>query len=476
MAYALIVTPDELKSTTVLHDVIDYLVSNINIASEASDMRTSSAHISEYLIALARLVINDNVAQYIISKCKINATIDGFIFFQELFLKYNDLTADDLYLKYLSRIALFNIFSSFSYQTIAQPILASNKKFVEIVKKASHYQNEQDVVIHPSLLQHLSSIKQAAEAILINLDLYQDEDTTSTLVRSKTAHPHVMISYSHKDIAFCRDLVRALKSHAINVWVDEDGHCRSDDCWEEIARAIKYASFILVIVSPSYCQSPSCRKEATYADKRKQPLIALYPNSDKYEPDEWLDIRLTGTYVRFGGNGKKSFDDCIVRLLEYIQPQDGASVKANVPEQTSSLLPPPEHSHHMPVSNAKPIDILSSVPTESLTKTKSSIHDWTKQDVETWFLIERQLLPELYQMYSFVDGDSLFEYAKYFLQEHEHDAKQQYEKLQKRLRDQSGVELYDNNYTDFVCSMKKLLLAYKTTKTMQKGSSACLIV
>jgi flagellin-specific chaperone FliS len=44
MAYALIVTLDESKSATVLHDVIDYLTENINIASHSSDMRTFMAH------------------------------------------------------------------------------------------------------------------------------------------------------------------------------------------------------------------------------------------------------------------------------------------------------------------------------------------------------------------------------------------------------------------------------------------------
>ncbi|CAF5112083.1 unnamed protein product [Rotaria sp. Silwood1] len=482
MAYALIVTPDQLKSTTVLHDVIDYLIQNVNTASRSSNMRTYMAHISEYLVALARLVVNDNVAQYIINTCKINTTTDGLTFFNELFQKYNDLTANDLYLKHLSRIALFNIFCSFSYQAAAQKNLASDKKFLEIIKNASHYNNEQNIVIQPCLLQHLSSIKQAAEAILINLDLYKDEDAVQTGVSSKTAHPHIMISYSHKDIIFCRDLVRALKSNSIDLWVDEDGHCRSDDCWEEIAVAIKYASLVMVIVSPYYCQSVSCRKEATYADKRKKTLIALYPNDDKYEPDEWLDIRLTGLHVRFSRSGKKSFDDCISRLLGYIQSNEGNVINSIVPKNVSTMQPTTSHQpYDVPIIKTQPIEIVCSVAPQSVTITKSSIHDWTKQDVQTWFLIERNLLPQLHTLYSFVDGDSLLEYAKHFIQEYDQDAKKHYEKLHKRLHNEFDIEFYDNNYTDLVCSMKKLLLTYdqprlSMTKTKKQRSSLCLIL
>jgi hypothetical protein len=122
-------------------------------------------------------------------------------------LKYNDLTANDLYLKHLSRIALFNIFCSFSFQSTAKKRLASDKKFIEIIKNASYYNNEQDVIIQPSLLHHLSLIKQAAEAILINLDLYKDADIIQIGTSSKTTHPRLMISCSHKDITFCHELV-----------------------------------------------------------------------------------------------------------------------------------------------------------------------------------------------------------------------------------------------------------------------------
>jgi hypothetical protein len=476
MAYALIVTPDQLKSAIILHDVIDYLIKNINTASCSSNMRTDSAHISEYLVALARLIVNDSVAQYIIDMCKINKTTDGLTFFNGLFQKYNELKSNDLYLKHLSRIALFNIFCSFSFQAAAQKSLASDKKFIEIIKNASHYNNEQDVVIQPCLLQHLSTAKQAAEAILINLDLYKEEDTLQIGASAKTMHHRIMISYSHKDKTFCRNLVRALKSNSIDPWVDEDGHCHSDDCWEEIAIAIKYASIVLVIVSPDYCQSVSCRKEATYADKRKKTLIALYPDDNKYEPDEWLDIRLTGTYVRFGENGKKSFDECISRLLEYIRPKEGEIIDSIVLKTATSKQP-----NDMQNTKIQSIEIVPSAASQSVNITKLSIHDWTKHDVQTWFLIERNLLPQLYKLYSFVDGDSLLEYAKHFIKEYEQDTKQQYEKLYKRLHDEFNIEFHDNNYTDLVSSMKKLLLTYdqqslSITKTKKQKSSLCLIL
>jgi hypothetical protein len=164
-------------------------------------------------------------------------------------------------------------------------------------------------------------------------------------------------------------------------------------------------------------------------------------------------------------------------------PKEGDVINSIVPKTIPAILPTttPKQPYDVSIIKTQPTEIMTPTTPQSVIITKSSIHDWTKHDVQTWFLIERNLLPELYKLYSFVDGDSLLEYAKHFIQEYEQDAKQQYDKLQTRLRNEFDIEFYDNNYTDLVCSMKKLLLTYdqqllSVTKTKNQKSSFCLIL
>ena len=87
-------------------------------------------------------------------------------------------------------------------------------------------------------------------------------------MKNLNKQPLVMISYSHSDSTFCRELVEHLSAH-VPVWVDyKQAHhdiAHSDDLWEEIARAMEMATVIVLIVSKEYYDSKSCRQELSYA-------------------------------------------------------------------------------------------------------------------------------------------------------------------------------------------------------------------
>ncbi len=135
-------------------------------------------------------------------------------------------------------------------------------------------------------------------------------------------------------------------------------------------------------------------------------------------------------------------------------------INSIIPKTVSPSLPTATSKQPNDIQNIKTqsIEIVPPAASQFVNIKKSSIHDWTKDEIQTWFLIERNLLPQLYKLYAFVDGDSLLEYAKHFIEEYEKDTKQQYDNLYKRLHNQFDIAFYDNNYTDLVCSMKKLLL------------------
>ncbi|CAF1251700.1 unnamed protein product, partial [Didymodactylos carnosus] len=189
----------------------------------------------------------------------------------------------------------------------------------------------------------------------------------------------------------------------------------------------------------------TCRKEATYADKRQKQINAIYVDDD-YEAEEWLDIRLTGTYIRFG---KKLFDDAVSRLLNYI-PKSNESLIALVPQIIQH-----EVTSQSPIVQ-QPSEQKEQQSTTSLMN--KPVQNWTKQDIDAWFN-EHHLLPQLYSLYSFEDGAELYEYATAF-NDNILDAKNKklkYENLCASIKSQFGVRFEDYHYAKLVTSMKKLI-------------------
>jgi hypothetical protein len=313
------------------------------------------------------------------------------------------------------------------------------------------------------------TVKTAADGILVYLDKFKAPISNNNNAINKSIEKIPMISYSHKDADFCRSVVAALKEHCISVWVDEDGHCLSDDCWEEIAVAIRNASMVLIVVSENYCtKSDSCRVEATYAIKLKIPIIALYID-DTYQAEPWLDIHLTGLYVKFG---KKSFSERITRLAKYITARNNPS------ESIETVQSPMGHSSHevniVPIEKPKS-DLLKSQTSEVVIDNsvqKILPHTWTAVEVRSWWCTEKSLVP---QLCTFSDGAALCVYARLFLSSYQENPVKHFQTLQERLKQQYGIEFYDDQYANIVSSMVWIVKQYENVELSVDNHSTSVV-
>ena len=439
--YAMIATAEKLKTLTILKTAIDFLLSKIVEASASTDLRTRTGHLYEYLVPLAKLFVNDNVATYVLNDSKLN----GLEFFIELFYKHNLLSDNDLFVKHLIRLALYNILCSLAFYPAVREKLKENEIFIKTVLEASKSSTSNNETFIPSLLRNnLMTIKAAADGILVYLDKFQIPTTNEDKELNKKVP---MISYSHKDVNFCRSVVGALKEKDIPVWVDEDGHCLSSDCWEEIAIAIKNASTVLIVVSDNYCtKSHACRVEASYAVKLRIPIIALYID-DTYQAESWLDIHLGGLYVKFGS---KPFAERIDRLVKYILASNN-SLKSIETSQTQ--ISHSSHEVYVPSVVKKNNNLLNMNIPQAMTKysvPKMAPHIWSKVEVRACWCTERTLVP---QLCTFCDGEALCVYARIFLILYKQNPLQHLESLREQLKHEHDINFYDNHYANIVSSM-----------------------
>ncbi|MDX1377308.1 MAG: toll/interleukin-1 receptor domain-containing protein, partial [Anaerolineales bacterium] len=110
---------------------------------------------------------------------------------------------------------------------------------------------------------------------------------------------HVFVSYSRKDEAVMRRIVKHLRAQGIKVWVDNEKLIPGTPVWEyEIEKAIKGASAIVVVLSPEAKKSEWVLREITLADqyqKRAFPILVDGRNEDSIPfrliTRQYVDIR-----------------------------------------------------------------------------------------------------------------------------------------------------------------------------------------
>ncbi|CAF1258799.1 unnamed protein product [Rotaria sp. Silwood1] len=269
---------------------------------------------------------------------------------------------------------------------------------------------------------YVGSIRQSANGILFNLDLIQQSHLPSKPdIDDHIDGVKVMISYSHKDSAFCRRLVNTLKDQVQgDLWVDfiklEPPY---EDDWEEIAEAISNCDVVAMIVTADYCSSKSCRREVIHSDKRNKPMIPIYQGSE-YEPDDWFEIRAgSATWVRFGSmNSDEEVMQTLVKLINSHKKTKNRSDVAIV-----SQKPYLENNHTVPpiMILTQTSDILSSplpdpvpllpLPTSNLTTSslvttpRKPIEQWTSEEVHQWLCLPPSIL-------QFSSGRALLAYAR----------------------------------------------------------------
>jgi hypothetical protein len=251
MIYALLMEADEIKQLTKVKDsqicqVLDQLVVYTIQASNAEYLFYECFHISELLSVLSKLFVNDDI----LTKC-MNGNAQLFDCLCQLVIHFANITGD------INRVhqptddetllSLTNLLWSISFHQCYHDKFQTNSLLMHtlsnLATSASLYTGTQT----KSIPRDLCSLKKAAEGVLWNLKSSSSlSRSVSKISNEKTEEqqPLAMISYSHSDSVFCRELVERLSAH-VPVWVDykqaDNAIAHSDDLWEEIARAMEMA-------------------------------------------------------------------------------------------------------------------------------------------------------------------------------------------------------------------------------------------
>ncbi|CAF2713886.1 unnamed protein product [Rotaria sp. Silwood2] len=124
----------------------------------------------------------------------------------------------------------------------------------------------------------------------------------------------LMISYNWDNQAICKKIYDRLRSDGYTIWFDVQN---MHGCiYTAMAKAVEQSEIILFGMTEKYRQSDNCRKELTYACKKRKRLIPLRLQ-EKYDPDGWLGlISAELLYIDFT---KKDFDTNYRNLLKEIE-------------------------------------------------------------------------------------------------------------------------------------------------------------
>ncbi|CAF1138958.1 unnamed protein product [Didymodactylos carnosus] len=400
MTTALMLEPEEIKKDEkTTNNILDTILDLTIEASQSATLRTNTLlHISELLVVLTKIFVNDDVVDYVLKHAQVENHIlvqSRVQFFCDLLIRTKIDNQNDNLLQ-LTCITLFNILWSISFNDKYQTEMKQNELFVSAIKATAENGNNEELFAQNSFQKHLSSIKKAADGILFNLNLEKVSKLPTTY--STNASPSIFISYSHGDKVFCKNLIDTLQqsSKKTHFWVDflniNSAVVHSDDLWEQIAEAIEKADAIILIISKNYYDSKSCRQELSYAkDMQKKRIIPIYMQKE-YKPTGWLGIRTAGlAYVDFS---KKAFDIAFKELSEILN-------------KSTEIIPQLEQALTLVDSDPKhttSIDSNSSIALEKPTTT------WILEDINLWFEKNR-ISTELRMLFDFQDGAELLTYA-----------------------------------------------------------------
>ena len=95
----------------------------------------------------------------------------------------------------------------------------------------------------------------------------------------------IFVSYSRKNIDFCKRLANELQKRNLDFWVDWEGIPPTVDWMLEIEKGIEEADTFLAIVSKDWITSKICIEELNIAVKNGKRLIPVVP----YEIN-WNDV------------------------------------------------------------------------------------------------------------------------------------------------------------------------------------------
>ncbi|CAF1003448.1 unnamed protein product [Didymodactylos carnosus] len=451
-------------------------------------------HISEPLVVLVKLFNDDRTLDYIMQHAQVDLnTLSTVEFFVNLLLEFYTTVNDQTPLKQLTCTALVNILWSVSFQKQYQDELQGNQKFKAFIENIENAKVLDKIVTTQYVPKYIENIRTAAGGILLNINAtmptvkvekeqqHRHPSSTTEAVRGarvpalvqrtdSNSRPMIMISYSHGDKDFCYQLHDGLKSK-FDIWIDMN-HRQTGDLWQKIAEGMDKSNVILCLVSETYCQSKSCRREVTYAldalDELEQPVIPLF--LQQYKPPSWLKIRTSGLkYVRFR-DIKQLESEKLSELVQMIEQNLSLPSSVDYDNNDSRSCAP---SHYEP---AAPPPTTTSTTTKEKTAEENKVkqetyigiselyqkpvEQWNKNDVSQWFEYN-EILVEIQDLYKFKDGSELLSYAPSLLA----DEKLQYQIYSKTFsKKNNGEDLLPHEYTKFVNALRKLY-----EKTIEKS-------
>jgi formylglycine-generating enzyme required for sulfatase activity len=132
---------------------------------------------------------------------------------------------------------------------------------------------------------------------------------------------HVFISYSTKDQEYADKLAQKLREEGFNVWIAPSKLRASQTWWEEILKALRVASAVVVIMSPESRASEWVQREIFLADQWRKavfPLLLKGENFELYVTTNYEDVR----------EGKLPSQDFYAQLGEVVERNASAVVDA----------------------------------------------------------------------------------------------------------------------------------------------------
>ena len=274
---------------------------------------------------------------------------------------------------------VYDILWALSFNEDIQQQLRSNSNFMsKLVHLAKETDNEQ--------------MRMIAHGLLWNLTIHHDDRSNTEVNEEKLFD--IMISYSHKNQDFCRQLYEELVKLGHRVWIDFDQ--MHGNIMDAMAQAIERSETVIICISEDYRKSNYCRAEAHYAFQRQRKIVPILLQKH-YKPDGWL-LFLIGQLL----------------YVDFTKHEFGQAMKMLQKELCSSEI---FETDSLPISQKEEAPIISLVvPTLSrrasiLPVVPQNMLDWTSTDVQRWLVGNKFI--QMARLLADCDGRSLVYLNKY---------------------------------------------------------------
>src|SRR6266496_3875513 len=152
---------------------------------------------------------------------------------------------------------------------------------------------------------------------------------------------HVFLSYARTDGSFVSQLQSDLQARGIPVWIDHEDNQPGTPDWEDsLRKAIRQASAVVLVASPSARSSRYVKDELRIAEMYQRPVYPLWAMGN-----EWMDA------VPIGWGGTQYIDAREERYQEAIHEMVMILEKLNAPADAAVARPEPSFLQSEPPRN-----------------------------------------------------------------------------------------------------------------------------